>query len=146
MIWKAIFNWLFRRPGMRSTEQTYWVNHICDEYVNASQKSVGMYANVHGFEGLQEDGSWIYWVGIDTRFIGIRVADIVIRCKNKSTYDYWIYKTTHDLNSIPQAVREDPNLFCRDGDDVEIKFIYKWGGEEKTFNVRFGTDRYAEEK
>ena len=130
---------------LASTEQVYWVNHICDEYVNASQKSVGMYANVHGFEGLNDDGSWTYWVGIDTRFIGIRVADIVIRCKNKSTYDRWIYQATHDLNSMPSAVREDPNLRCCLGGDVEIDFKFRWGDEEKHFNVRFDTDRYAEE-
>ena len=153
MKWTTIFirliEWvksIFRKPEINSVEQTYWVNHICDEYVNASQKSVGMYANVHGFEGLMEDGTWIYWVGIDIRFIGIRCADIVIRCKNKSTYDRWIYQATHDLNSMPQAVRNAPDLYCRDGDDVEVKFIFRWGDEDKSFNVRFGTDRYAEEK
>lgn len=149
LVLKRFAEWikkLFSNKGLESTEQTYWVNHICDEYVNASQKSVGMYANVHGFEGLNDDGSWTYWVGIDTRFIGIRVADIVIRCKNKSTYDRWIYQATHDLNSMPQAVRDDPNLWCRDGDCVEIDFMFRWGNEDKHFNVRFGTDRYAEEK
>lgn len=148
-IFKRLIEWLvipFRRRKVGSTEQVYWVNHICDEYVNASQKSVGMYANVHGFEGLNNDGSWTYWVGIDIRFIGIRVADIVIRCKNKTTYDRWIYQATHDLNSMPSAVRNAPELYCRDGDDVEVKFIFKWGEEEKSFNVRFGGDRYAEER
>ena len=32
------------------------------------------------------------------------------------------------------------------GGDVDIKFIFKWGDEDKSFNVRFGTDRYAEEQ
>ena len=149
IIFKRLAEWiksLFMEPKLNSTEQVYWVNHICDDYVNASQKAVGMYANLHGFEGLQEDGTWIYWVGIDVRFLGIRTADFVIRCKNKSTYDFWIEKTRQDLDSIPQGLHKYDNLYCRDGDDVNIKFIYKWGGEEKTFNVRFGTDRYAEEK
>jgi len=141
---KEAFLALFKRR-IKSAEQVHWVNHILDEYVNASQKSVGMYANVHGFEEAT-DGGWIYWLGIDIRFIGIRVADIVIRCKTKGVYDYWVDKTLHDLNSIPSAVREDPNLYCRLGDDVEIDFKFRWGGEEKHFNVRFATDRYAEER
>lgn len=137
---------LFKRPKLQSTEQVYWVNHIHDEYVNASQKAVGMYANLHGFEGLNDDGSWTYWVGIDTRFIGIRVADFVIKCKNKSTYDYWIEKARKNLDSIPQALHKYDNLWCRNGDDVEIDFMFRWGNEDKHFNVRFATDRYAEER
>ena len=136
---------LFKRPKVASTEQTHWVNHICDEYVNASQKAVGMYANLHGFEE-GSPGNYTYWVGVDLRAFGIRCADFVIRCKNKSTYDYWIDKASRNLDSIPQAVREDPNLNCKDGDDVNIQFIFRWGDEDKGFNVRFCTDRYAEEK
>ncbi len=137
---------IFKHDKLKdSVEQTYWVNHICDDYVNASQKAVGMYANLHGFEGIVDD-KWIYWVGVDIRFLGIRCADVVIRCKNKSTYDHWIYLAQQDLDHICQAVREDSNLICKDGDDVEVDFMFRWGDEEKHFNVRFGTDRYAEEK
>ena len=135
----------FCKKKLNSTEQVYWVNHICDDYVNASQKAVGMYANLHGFEGIVDD-KWVYWVGVDTRFIGIRVADVIIYCKNKSTYDYWIDFVRHDLDHICRAVREADNLWCRDGDEVNIEFVFRWGGEEKTFDVHLGTDRYAEEK
>lgn len=136
---------LFIKPKFQSSEQTHWVNHICDDYVNASQKAVGMYANLHGFEEATSDG-WIYWVGIDVRFLGIRTADFVIRCKNRSTYDYWIEKTRKDLDSIPQGLHKYDNLYCFNGDNVNIKFIFRWGNDDKSFNVRFATDRYAEEK
>lgn len=39
-VFKRFVEWikkLFSNKGLESTEQTYWVNHICDEYVNASQ-------------------------------------------------------------------------------------------------------------
>ena len=146
-ILKRFFEWIkkvFTRK-LGSVEQVHWVNHICDDYVNASQKAVGMYANLHGFEEATDSG-WVYWVGIDVRFLGIRTADFVIKCKNKSTYDYWINKTQHDLDSIPQALHKYDNLWCRNGDDVEIDFMFRWGDEDKHFNVRFATDRYAEER
>ena len=152
MSWTNIFKRLierikrfFGKKKMNSVEQVHWVNHICDDYVNASQKAVGMYANLHGFEEMTDSG-WVYWVGIDTRFLGIRTADFVIKCKNKSTYDYWIKKTRQNLDSIPQALHKYDNLWCRNGDDVNIDFMFRWGGEEKHFNVRFATDRYAEER
>lgn len=147
-IFKRIFErikGIFRKPKVASTEEVLWVNHICDDYVNASQKAVGMYANLHGFDGLTDAG-WVYWVGIDVRFLGIRTADFVIRCKNKRVYDYWIETARKNLDSIPQGLHKYDNLYCRNGDDVNVKFVFKWGGEEKSFNVRFATDRYAEEK
>ena len=136
---------------LSSTEENHWVNHICDEYVNADQKSVGGYANLHGFqEGCE--GNWTYWVGVDMRWLGIRIADVVIKCKTKSMYDYYINLVKHGnefhsgVNLIAQAVREDSRLWCRDGDDVETEFIFKWGDEEKSFDVHLGGDRYAEER
>ena len=136
---------------LSSTEDNHWVNHICDVYVNADQKSVGGYANLHGFqEGCE--GNWTYWVGVDIRWCGIRITDVVIKCKTKSMYDYYINLVQHGnefhsgVNLIAQAVRDDPRLWCRDGDDVETEFIFKWGDEDKSFDVHLGGDRYAEEK
>lgn len=43
-----------------------------------------MWCNVHGFD---EGPGSIYWIGMDLRSFGIRVADYIIKCKNKSTYD-----------------------------------------------------------
>lgn len=31
------------------------------------------------------------------------------------------------------------------GDDVNVEFIFRWGDEEKTFNVHLWGDWYAEE-
>lgn len=135
-----------QKPKLKSTEQVLWVNHICDRYVNAAQKSVGMYANLHGFEGLNEDGSWTYWVGIDIRFIGIRCADYIIKCHNKSTYDAWIDKASRDLNDVLYAIKRADNLNWQWGDDVNIEFIFRWSDEEKTFDVHLSGDIYAEEK
>lgn len=136
---------VFKRPKIKSREETLWVNHICDDYVNASQKSVGMYANLHGFEGLEANDRVVYYVGIDIRFLGIRCADYVIKCKFRDTYNYWIEKTRHDLNGVLYAIK-DSDLNWRWGDDVNVEFIFRWGDEEKTFDVHLSGDIYAEEE
>lgn len=129
-------------------DQEHWVEHICDEYVNADQKSVGGYANLHGFK----EGNGTYWVGVDIRWCGIRITDVVIKCKTKALYDYYINLVMHGdtfhsgVNLIAQAVREDSRLWCRDGDEVDTEFTFRWGDEDKSFDVHLGGDRYAEEK
>ena len=145
VVLQKLRNFFSRKKSLGSSQQVHWVNHICDRYVNASKAAVGGYANLHGFQEGSPD-NWVYWVGVDMRSFGIRVQDVVIRCKNKSTYDYWIDKATRDLDSIPRAVMNDERLYCRSGSDTNIQFIFKWGGQEKTFDVHLSFDRYAEQK
>lgn len=99
-----------------------------------------MWGNVHGFD---EGPGQVYWVGVDIRTFGIRTTDYVIKCKNKSTYDEYINMPVEDML---HKMRNDSRLDYKYGDDVEIEFIFRWGDEDKSFNVRFATDSYAEEK
>ena len=102
-----------------------------------------MYCNLHGFE----EAGGVYWVGIDIRFIGIRCQDILIKCHNKSTYDYWIDRVLHQgPDGIVEDVRDADNLNCQDGEDVNIEFIFKWGDDEKNFNIHVWGDILAEER
>lgn len=133
---------LIKKLILKSTEQTHWVNHTYDETVTWPNKAL-MWCNVHGFE---EGSGAIYWVGLDIRSFGIRVADYVIKCKNKATYDKYIYKATHDMEDVLSTMKSDSNLNLIAGDDVETKFIFRWGDEDKSFNVRLFGDWYAEEK
>lgn len=125
-----------------STEQVHWVNHICDEFIPPPTPAVQWY-NLHGFN---EGPDVVYWVGLDCRNFGIRSADYVIKCKTKATYDKYV-NIAHDGGSaFLQKALHDSALNLRRGGDVGIEFIFKWGDEEKTFNVRLPGDFYAEEK
>lgn len=141
-------NWLqklfsfFSSKKLKSTEQVHWVNHTFDETVTWPNGAL-MWANVHGFD--QGPGN-TYWVGVDVRSFGIRVADYVVECKNKSTYDDYLDCAVNDTKKFLYKMREDSRVTCSKGSDVNVEFIFKWGDEEKTFNVHLATDQFAEEK
>ena len=128
-----------KKPQVNSSEQEHWVNHIYDES-KFWPNTGGMYANVHGFD---EGPGQVYWVGVDIRSFFIRCADYVIKCKNKSTYDHYINMCVED---ILHAIRNDPRLNYHYGNDVNVDFMFKWGDNDKHFNVHLATDSYAEEK
>ena len=130
---------LFKKQKLTSVDQEHWVYHTYDQ-TKFWPNSAAMWANVHGFE---EGPGQVYWVGVDVRSFGIRVADFVIKCKNKATADEYLNMPAENVQTV---MKYDSRLNYRDGDDVEIKFIFKWSDEDKSFNVRFGTDAYAEEK
>lgn len=139
---KLLFNRItsiFKKSKLGSSEQTHWVNHTYDQTKTWPNKGM-MWANVHGFD---EGPGQVYWVGVDVRSFGFRVADFVIKCKNKATADEYL---NMPAESVQTVMKHDPRLVCRDGDDVETKFIFRWGDDDKSFNVRFGTDYYGEEK
>lgn len=123
---------------INSAEQTHWVNHIYDE-TKFWPNSAAMYANVHGFE----EAGGTYWVGVDIRSFFIRTADYVIKCKNKSTYDEYINMCVEDML---HKMRRDPRLNYQYGNSVNTEFVFRWGNDDKSFNVHLGTDSYAEEK
>ena len=89
-----------------------------------------MWGNVHGFD---EGPGQVYWVGVDIRTFGIRTTDYVININMP-------------VEDMLHKMRNDSRLDYKYGDDVEIEFIFRWGDEDKSFNVRFATDSYAEEK
>lgn len=133
---------LFTKPLLGSTEQTHWVNHIYDETITWPNKGL-MWMNLHGFD---EGPGATYWVGMDIRSFGIRVADYIVRCKNKATYDEYINAAARDPEKVLYKMREDSRLNYRYGSDVNIEFKFRWSDDDKSFNVHLGTDSYAEEK
>lgn len=138
----CIFNWFRKYRKNNSVGQTHWVNHIYDETVTWPNKGL-MWCNVHGFD---EGPGNTYWIGLDVRSFGIRVADYVIKCKNKSTYNKWISKANDDMSKVLSAMKSDSSLKVTNGSDVNIDFVFRWGDEEKNFNVHLSGDWYAEEK
>ena len=132
----------FKKLILRSTEETHWINHIYDETVFWPNKAA-MWCNVHGFD---EGPGQTYWIGMDFRSFGIRTADYVIKCKNKATYDKYIDKASRDIENILSSMKYDPNLNVSNGNNVGTEFVFRWGGESKSFNVRLGWDYYVEEK
>ena len=146
--WIPQANSMPNKPQSNSAEQIHWVHHIYDE-TTFWPNSAGMWANVHGFQEASSDGadgSWVYWVGFDIRTIGIRSADYVIRCKNKATYDEYIYEAFHNPTGLLHKMRSDSRLNYSYGSDVNVEFIFKWGDDDKSFDVHLGTDSYAWEK
>lgn len=124
-----------------SAEETHWINHIFDETITWPNKAM-MWCNVHGFD---EGPGNTYWIGMDIRTFGIRSADYLIKCKNRATYDKYIYMAAHDPTGILSAMKHDSNLSMKTGDDVNIEYIFRWSDEEKTFDIHLGWDWYAEE-
>lgn len=132
----------FFSKKLKSSEQVHWVNHIYDETVSWPNKGM-MWANVHGFD---EGPGATYWVGIDVRSFGFRAADYIIKCKNKSTYDEYIREANRDMPNVLYKMRSDSRLNYKSGSDVNIEYIFRWGGDDKSFDVHLATDSYAEEK
>ncbi len=141
MIWNKVKS-LFKKPMLASSEQTHWVNHIHDETVTWPNSAM-MWMNVHGFD---EGPGQTYWVGLDGRSFGIRIADYVVKCKTKALYDEYIHAATHDPTKVLYKMREDSRLNYKYGDYVNVDFMFRWGDEDKHFDVHLGTDSYAEEK
>lgn len=126
------------KPLFGSTEQVHWVNHIYDETRFWPDGQIH-WANIHGFD---EGPGAVYWVGVDFRYMGIRIEDYVIKFKNKSTYDDYVRLCPEDFL---KKMKSDSRITMRRGGDVGVNFSFKWGGEEKTFDVRLSSDIYAEE-
>lgn len=125
-----------------SIEEVHYVNHIYDETVTWPNKAL-MWCNVHGFD---EGPGQVYWIGLDIRSFGIRTADYLIKCKNKATYDKWLNKAVRDTEHILSAMKSASELNLIDGRDINTEYFFRWGDDEKTFNLHIFGDWYAEEK
>ena len=141
IVWNKVKSW-FKKPSLASSEQTHWVNHIYDETVTWPNSAL-MWANLHGFD---EGPGQTYWLGIDVRSFGIRCADYVLKFKRKSLYDEYREYAFRDPTKVLYKMREDSRLNYKYGDDVNVDFMFRWGDEDKHFDVHLGTDSYAEEK
>jgi len=136
---------IFHKSRLGSRDEVHWINHICDETVSVGGNwGTAQWANLHGFD---EGPGVTYYVGLDCRCWGIRIADYVIKCKTRAMYDKYIgIAKRKDASDFLHTALNDSALWLRRGGDVGIKFIFKWCDTEKTFNVRLAGDFYAEEK
>lgn len=137
----------FNHEEFKSATREYWVNHTYDETIHFKE-AAGGWCNVHGFEGIDSscpDG-WRRWVGLDYRWLGIRIQDVVIECKTKAMYDKWLHNAHYNTHSVINGVLEDSALDGRKGDNVNIEWVFRWGDDDKSFDVHLSGDRYAIEK
>ena len=143
ILWSKIKS-LFKKkkPSLGSSEQEHWVNHIYDETTTWPNAAL-MWANIHGFD---EGPGKTYWLGIDVRSFGIRCADYVLKFKRKSLYDEYRESAFRDPTKVLYKMRDDSRLNYHYGDDVNVDFMFRWGDDDKHFDVHLGTDSYAEEK
>ena len=134
-----------KKPSLDGSEETHWVDHIYDTTFPGHKAGPGGWCNVHGFREGSDSSGWTYWVGYDYRWMGIRVQDLVIKCKSKSIYDKYIGWGSENW-LVHNRAMEDKSLYSRWGDEVETEFIFRWGDDDKSFNVRFSGDVYGIEK
>lgn len=139
-MFRKIKYWL--RPAVSESTEAHWVNHICDETVTWPNGAL-MWANVHGFD---EGPGNVYWLGIDIRSFGIRCADYLIRFKDKALYDEYRGVALSDVGSILYKMRSDSRLNYTYGDDMDVEYSFRWGGDEKTFHIHLFGDSYAEQR
>lgn len=130
---------LFSKKSLDSAEQVHWINHIYDETKLWPDGHLH-WANVHGFD---EGPGAVYWVGVDYRYMGIRIEDYVLKFKSKALYDEYVNLCPEDFL---KKIKVDSRLNYRRGGSVNVEFVFKWGGEEKTFDVHLDSDIFAEEK
>lgn len=138
---------LFGKKGkskLKSVEQTHWVDHIHD-YTSFWPNCAAMYANVHGFEEGEGDNK-VYWLGIDIRCFFARTADYLIKFKSASLYDEYETAADRGANEILHKMLYDSRLNVRRGGDVNIDFMFRWGDENKHFDVHCAGDAFGEEK
>lgn len=131
-----------------SVKQEHWVEKLYDETFPVSNQNhwgaVG-WTNVWGFrEGCE--GNWIYYACADGRILGIRVADMIVKCKSKEIYDKYIEAAKYSTSEFLHKALEDSRLNVKRGNDVEIKFVFRWGDEDKSFNINGKGDLLGEEK
>ena len=136
---------LVKKSKLKSTEKTIWVNHILDETMSSKQ-AAGGWKNMHGFYSEDLEGIH-WWLGIDSRFLGIRLQDVVVRFNDEYTYNKWVEEARRTTGtSIINKVLEDSNFKGWRGDNYNVEFIFRWGDSDKTFDVHLHDDRYGEQK
>lgn len=141
---KSLFMKKPSKPLLKSSEETHWVEPIYDATLPGHKAGAGGWVNVWGFREGGE-GNWTYWVGYDYRWMGIRTQDLLVRCRSKSIYDKYIRWGTESW-LVHNRIQEDPALWTRNGDDVETEFTFRWGDDDKSFNIRLSGDYYGIEK
>ena len=147
IFFKRLIRKIHKLFNLKSSTKEYWVNHTYDETIHFKE-AAGGWCNVHGFACADQscpDG-YRRWVGLDYRWLGIRMQDVVIECKTQRVYDKWIHEAHYDTHSVINEVLFDSELFGNQGDNVNIECVFKWGDEDKSFDVHLSGDRYAIEK
>ena len=130
---------LLSKKSLGSAEQVHWINHIYD-VTKPWPDGHPHWANIHGFD---EGPGAVYWVGVDYRYLGIRIEDYVLKFKTKALYDEYVNLCPEDFL---KKIQSDSRLSYRRGGSVNVEFVFKWGGNDKSFDVHLDSDIFAEEK
>ena len=71
---------------------------------------------------------------------------MIVKCKSKEIYDEYIKAASFSTSEFLHKALADSRLNVKRGNDVEIKFVFRWGDEDKSFNVSGKGDLLGEEK
>jgi len=71
---------------------------------------------------------------------------MIVKCKSKEIYDKYIEAAKYSTSEFLHKALEDSRLNVKRGNNVEVKFVFRWGKEDKSFNIDGKGDLYAEEK
>ena len=126
---------------LNSSDQNHWVNVIDDTEV-FWPNSAAMYANLWGFD---EGPGQTYWMALDIRTFFIPIADFVLKFKNKETFDRYWQIAQFGGSDVLKAVECDKNMRMYRG-EINTNFIFRWGNDDRNFDVYLPGDMYAEEK
>lgn len=127
------------------TVREYHVTLLFKETIYIKQ-AAGSWVNIYGFEMRDDNGELRRWIGLDDRWLGIRVQDVLLEFKSVNCYSKWKEKAHYDSSSIINDCLTSSDLIGMPGDIVNIEWIFKWGDESKNFDIHLSMDRFAIEK
>ena len=133
-----MFNKLFNNKR-KLTRENRDINTVYNYDHSVPVPGICCWNNVWGFK----DNCGYWYACVDMRCFGIRVQDIVVKCKNEETYK--LYLKLCESSAIINAVFHDPRLTAKEGDDVNVNFRFHHDGDTKEFDIHCSSDRYAYE-
>jgi len=71
---------------------------------------------------------------------------MIVKCKNKAIYDEYIKAASFSTSEFLHKALIDSRISVKRGNDVGIKFVFRWGDDDKSFNINGKGDLFAEEK
>ena len=71
---------------------------------------------------------------------------VIVKCKNKEIYDEYIKAASFSTSEFLHKALIDSRINVKRGNEVGIKFVFRWGKEDKSFNINGTGDLLGEEQ